>query len=73
MAVCRAQFEAHGAALAMCEADIEVACRRIPLAPGHVLAAWVGALSWRKGRLWVSQHFVFAFRASGSVNGWGRV
>ncbi|CAK0808532.1 unnamed protein product, partial [Prorocentrum cordatum] len=71
IAACRAFFEANGVAPALWRVDIDAAYRRIPLAPGHAFAAWSAFLA--DGRLWVSQHFVRPFGASGSVYGGGRV
>ena len=71
IAACRAFFVAHGVAPALWKADIDAAYRRIPLAPGHAFAAWSAFLA--NDRLWVSQHFVLPFGASGSVYGWDRV
>ena len=39
-AACRALYDAHGYAPVLWKADVDAAYRRIPLAPGHVFAAW---------------------------------
>ncbi|CAK0826970.1 unnamed protein product [Prorocentrum cordatum] len=71
VAVARAFFELHGALPELWKADIDSACRRIPLAPAD---RWAAVSVFKEGgRLWCSQHLVCPFGALASCHDWDRV